>query len=372
MTEKISGTAGGNTPDDSAYVNEVIAGDKVIMSVKDDTVDPEHLAEGYTAHDSTGKPIVGEMKPTVQTDWDETDPASLAYFKNRPFGKVPFGLTWDGTPTGDPVTLNEFPWYKISDAIPESESISDVYTAIETAELGTIKLEANPELLDGILWFHANIPNVGVTASSFIAYEGNSEGFAPGLYCIDLSVAAMMLGATVNSVSIEWTETKTIDQKYLPEALQFGSKRDFSVSWDGTGDLVGFGLEFDFYRVSSVTPTADQLSNVTALLQTPAGGVSSPLTPEYDSNHGMTWLYEYQYSSGATPVLIAYNDNALGIAPGVYIADLAAMSELLGVPISEVTISWTQADRIDPAYLPMAHIESYFNALLKEVVNGNY
>ena len=41
------------------YVNEVIFGNETIMSVKDDTVTPQTLLSGATAHDRSGAPIVG-------------------------------------------------------------------------------------------------------------------------------------------------------------------------------------------------------------------------------------------------------------------------------------------------------------------------
>ena len=43
-------------------VNKVDINGKTVVDLTGDTVDPEHLAEGYTAHDKSGTQIVGIMK----------------------------------------------------------------------------------------------------------------------------------------------------------------------------------------------------------------------------------------------------------------------------------------------------------------------
>ena len=42
-------------------ISKVNYGSNVLMDLTGDTVDAEHLAEGYTAHDKTGAPIIGTM-----------------------------------------------------------------------------------------------------------------------------------------------------------------------------------------------------------------------------------------------------------------------------------------------------------------------
>lgn len=49
-------------------VNEVIYNGETLINLKNDTVTPEKLAEGATAHDKSGKSIVGTMPvPTLET-----------------------------------------------------------------------------------------------------------------------------------------------------------------------------------------------------------------------------------------------------------------------------------------------------------------
>lgn len=44
---------------ENPYVNKVIYGDTVLVDLSADTVTPETLMEGVTAHDKSGAPIVG-------------------------------------------------------------------------------------------------------------------------------------------------------------------------------------------------------------------------------------------------------------------------------------------------------------------------
>lgn len=49
--------------------NKVVFGDETLMDVSKDTVTPETLAEGVTAHNADGEQIVG----TMSTDADTVD-----------------------------------------------------------------------------------------------------------------------------------------------------------------------------------------------------------------------------------------------------------------------------------------------------------
>ena len=60
-----------------------------LVDLTGDTVNPEALMEGHTAHNSAGEQITGKAKPgsggpAVQSDWAVNDPESPAYVKNRP------------------------------------------------------------------------------------------------------------------------------------------------------------------------------------------------------------------------------------------------------------------------------------------------
>lgn len=63
--------------------NKVVYGDEVLMDVSQDTVTPETLAEGTTAHNADGEQITGTMKAgsglNVQADLAQTDPTQPDY-----------------------------------------------------------------------------------------------------------------------------------------------------------------------------------------------------------------------------------------------------------------------------------------------------
>lgn len=179
----------------------------------------------------------------AQPDWND--------IKNRPFGEEPYAVTWDGTPTGEPVTLGDLPWYKISDALPDPESVKDASVSIETAGAGTIRFSANPVLAGGLLRFMCSVPPLGDMYSVFIAYDGNGEGFSPGMYCVDSSVASTLLGVTITSATAEWVSVKTIDPKYLPDALQCGIKPSdtITIDEDGTAHVNMDGISAYFAEI---------------------------------------------------------------------------------------------------------------------------
>lgn len=51
------------------YINKIIYGDKTLIDLTGDTISPENLDQGITAHDKSGKPIVG----TSTKDSDTSD-----------------------------------------------------------------------------------------------------------------------------------------------------------------------------------------------------------------------------------------------------------------------------------------------------------
>ncbi len=51
------------------HINKIIYGDKILIDLTGDTISPENLGQGITAHDKSGKPIVG----TSTKDSDTSD-----------------------------------------------------------------------------------------------------------------------------------------------------------------------------------------------------------------------------------------------------------------------------------------------------------
>lgn len=74
-------------------VNKVVYGDETLLDLTNDSVTPDTLAEGATAHDASGARITGTMKSggggdSVQSDWNQTDETAADFIKNKPFGDV--------------------------------------------------------------------------------------------------------------------------------------------------------------------------------------------------------------------------------------------------------------------------------------------
>lgn len=65
---------------------------ETLIDISNDSVTPDTLAQGVTAHDANGDPIVGTMVPgeggtleQQQADYEENDTSKVTFIKNRPF-----------------------------------------------------------------------------------------------------------------------------------------------------------------------------------------------------------------------------------------------------------------------------------------------
>jgi hypothetical protein len=134
-----------------------LANGEVLMDLTGDSVTPDTLAEGETAHDATGEPIVGRMKSgggvSVQSDWNQTDETAADFIKNKPFGDVAAVLfegdiTFDAgesaivvtavPPVGSYVTVN---W----DGVEYTCQVSDFNGASYIGNGAVVGLEATDE-----------------------------------------------------------------------------------------------------------------------------------------------------------------------------------------------------------------------------------
>lgn len=93
---------------DKTY-NKVVYDGDTLIDLTNDTVTPQVLVNGFTAHDRSGESIVGTFVET-QADWLNNDPASASYIWNK------LG-TKEITPSA--ADLNDFMgsalWHRISD-----------------------------------------------------------------------------------------------------------------------------------------------------------------------------------------------------------------------------------------------------------------
>lgn len=315
---------------------------------------------------------------SAQTDWNETDSSNPAYLKNKPFGEVNFEISWDGTPTSAQAAANDLPWYLISDVTPDANSIKDVAIHVNVGSMN-IPFNATPTDINGRLCFIANINNQEMYPV-FIAYEGDYEDLTPGLYCVDLQVASMIFGSSIDSVDVEWVETKKINPIYLPE-LNGGTQPDwdeidndspafiknkpfgqitFAADWDGSNmnipsfypgpEMNGF-FQSSFYWIADTDTAAENIKNAIITLQTLMGPSSINLIPQYYPEFGMTELHD---SRGSQQIaLLFYEGNVFGQQPGLYAADLSSLNASLNeVSFIGFTISWQENKKLPYEYLP--------------------
>lgn len=118
-----------------AYINKVIrktaAGDEVLIDLTGDSVAPETLAEGVTAHDKSGAAIVGTMKSGggfTPPDSEYLDPNEV-YRTTRPSDWLPMP-----TPTDDEIYLLG----QLVEGIDNKFSICLSYSGSCTVQIGTV------------------------------------------------------------------------------------------------------------------------------------------------------------------------------------------------------------------------------------------
>ena len=201
-------------------VNKVdLSTGEILIDISNDTVTPETLAEGVTAHNAEGNPIVGTMTAegggsAVQSDYTQNDSTQPDYIKNRPFYKEGYSYEWDGTAPDETKKVggSEYYFYKISDSIM---STSDLVGATATMQSGSslliteasIKTYGNGSF--AYLWSNYELIFVCVEAGSFDTVLGKVE-LTPGLWFLNggFYVAKLEKDAGI----------KQIDNEFIPKA----------------------------------------------------------------------------------------------------------------------------------------------------------
>ena len=259
-------------------INKVVlntdAGEQTLVDLTGDTVTPETLAEGATAHSADGEAIVGTMKASapVQPDWNQTDETAADFIKNKPFGEVPDSdtLTWDGNTDG----LYSFErygatLYKVSDVIVTLEDLANGANVAWSDSNGVQKVDqyvfdrnGNYSLgpivnYDGVFSFLVANPENGDAWDGIMCYPEGKEHPA-GVYIAKIEKNGYTL--TIDSFNIpdfgKFIVTKTIDTKYLPEGVVYAETKG-SNTISIAANPVGFQTcsDWSFYKVSNAIVT---------------------------------------------------------------------------------------------------------------------
>lgn len=195
-------------------VNKVELGGEAIIDLTSDTVDAEHLADGYTAHDASGEVITGSMQigKNVQTDWDETDTESPAFLKNKPFGATSITISYDGSDTGETIDLGE-------GIILHKLPYEPFAINAKTVRLRVSTPEGEEETAAVV---YSSPPLYGIMVESiplFYIFAEEYEGIQAGIYAFDFETLKQEAGVEIKGVSFSVENVKKIDEKFLPDFL---------------------------------------------------------------------------------------------------------------------------------------------------------
>lgn len=189
-------------------VNKVVYGDKTLVDLTNDSVTPDTLAEGATAHDASGAQITGTMKSggggsSVQSDWNQTDSSAADFIKNKPFGEF-LTVLYEGTnlspEENEGVYVLELPTFEIVDNQSYSVIIDgEGYAVTSILFTGMLNLIGNPTVIGG--------EDNGLPFSCFPNLD-TGEGM--------LFISFIPF----TSVYISTDAIKKIEQKYITEAVR--------------------------------------------------------------------------------------------------------------------------------------------------------
>lgn len=157
-------------------VSKVIVNGETKIDLTGDTVTPETLASGYTAHDASGSQITGTMTPSSSSD----------YVTPEAYGAVGDGTTDDTTAftqaiaTGKPILLTKK--YYVSSSINFTQSVYS-YTNAEIKHDGVVTFSGDNTLVSGVTfngnnsspYVHCTADNVHFFKCQFNDFSGNEN-----------------------------------------------------------------------------------------------------------------------------------------------------------------------------------------------------
>lgn len=257
-------------------INKIVlntdTGAQTLVDLTGDTVTPETLAEGATAHGADGEPIVGTMKAG-------TGPVSWTDLTDKPFyeelGSNAVSVDLSDLPEG---------LYKVSDAIVTMDDLANgavVSYLYPAREQGNVVVQPATYTEFTQNWYYERIDGafcVGLVwdenGNTYDAIEFHTENSSlpAGVYFrkvtgyvwandADYEYAVYPLSIAIPNFG-KFTFTKPIDTKYLPSSHQFGEvPMSNTLEWDGNtkNKEVAWG---EFYKVADSIVTADCFPDV--------------------------------------------------------------------------------------------------------------
>ena len=186
-------------------VNKVIYGGKTLVDLTGDSVTPETLVEGETAHNASGVRITGTMKSgggsSVQTDWNQNDETAPDFLKNRPFYDEPIVVLEEQELV--PESYEDGALAELTSATPEDSIIIVTFDG-ETYETKIVMLEG--------LKLFGNLGLVGL---------GEDTGEPFFAISFDAFVQFFPADGAAHTVKISINNVHKIPEKFLPSKPTF-------------------------------------------------------------------------------------------------------------------------------------------------------
>lgn len=334
-------------------VNKVVIntenGAETLIDLTEDTVTPETLAEGATAHGASGEQIVGTMKAGGASSWND--------LTDRPFGEVSGRntITLAANLTGfHNAKANGYGWFKVSDAVVTAEDITAEALFVWYGENGldSDQLVRYTEIAnDGAI----NVKVLDTSGNGLAIVQFRSDGV---FFAVEQGSGGLVYPVSINLPGFgKFSVAKPIDTKYLPGALQFGEVPG-SDTWKPSGNLIEQATDIIvnhngmFFKVSEVIATLEDCSlsgsvSVNGQMYAPddptwfvfshVNGVVSIL---YTDETGVTTDAAYCYPEG------------LDHDPGIYIREDVQVLTINGFT------GFTTSKKIDEKYLPEITVDT--------------
>lgn len=217
-------------------VNKVVMntenGAQTLIDLTGDSVTPETLAEGVTAHDASGALITGRMK-SVDELLESTIVNDTLFWDGNTEGKTVFDMTGDGTYTYYPVSENVVSLDDLANGVVlESSDMNG--TAFEE-----IKLTDFAKMSDKI------IASRSVSSVLFVL-EDNAPLYAgtipkKGIYFLHSEEFGYVSRLKIEGYTGFNSEKKVLKKKYLPE-MKLGVHTDGKLYIFIDGSPVGEGI----------------------------------------------------------------------------------------------------------------------------------
>lgn len=336
--------------------------------------------------DETGNVQIEFPEESGVSSWN--DLTDKPFYEETVTNVIPgLNIAWDGNMDDLPnFRVGRNLVYRVSDITPTLEQLQTATAALSNVSNGqpngqTFKL-SEFSVLDNT----DQVVSINGAVSVAVVYD-ESYGYPTGLY-LQNNYSLFISSLTSPDIENTSTELKTLDKKFLPEALQFGEETIVThldtITWDGnTEGLTQFAGSIqtyasaptpEFYRVFNGAPQMSDLANGCTVQLFLYGSLEDPvtLTSENIVDGGAYYAMANQYEEVQVIIIPEdTNDDGTELLKGVYFRRMPYDDVYLAkFSISGYTFEAieTTVTKIDPKFLP----ESIDEEGVAQVVRNNF